>query len=372
MKKAVKYCKNILLKVFVKILRSFIQQNDKQERFLLISTTGLGDTLWATPAIRSLREHYPKGYIAVLTSPIGKELLENNPHINDLFLLKKPTICSLISLYAKLAEKKFSYILLLHSSQRMVLPFTCLLGASKIIGTEGLNKGLDSLITQLLPKKPQHEIIRRLEIVAALTGKKPAYHQIEITLSPQDQKNALPLIENGQNSTACILFHPGSKDSFKRWPSSHFIALGNLLTTKHKCQIYITGNHLEKELVLQIASNIPNSISLMDLPLKTFAALIQRMNLMVCNDTGPMHIGFAVKTPTIALFCPTNPHLCGPYAIKNYTVIAKKKTCSPCLQKKCANSFCMLQIGIQEVYEAVLHQLCTSEKFASNGLRIFL
>lgn len=366
-----KFYKNFLLKIFVKVLRHFITQNDKKERFLIVSTTGLGDTLWATPAIRSLREHYPKGYIAVLTSPIGKELLENNPCINDLFLLKKPIISSLISLYKKLKKKNFSYILLLHSSQRMLLPFICLLGANKIIGTEGLNKGLDSLITQLLPKKPQHEIIRRLEIVAALIGKKTAYHQIEITLNPQDQKNALALIE--ENSTSpCILLHPGSKDSFKRWPSSHFIALGNLLTTKHQCQIYITGNLLEKELVRQIAANIQNSISLIDLPLKTFAALVQHMDLMVCNDTGPMHIGFAVATPTIALFCPTNPHLCGPYAIKNYTVIAKKKTCSPCLQKKCANSFCMLQIGIQEVYEAVLYQLSKSEKFAPNGLRIFL
>ena len=43
--------------------------------------------------------------------------------------------------------------------------------------------------------------------------------------------------------------------------------------------------------------------------------------------------------------------------------------CSPCLQKKCTNPFCMLQIGIQEVYEAVLHQLCKSEKFALKSLR---
>ncbi|MDR2539629.1 MAG: glycosyltransferase family 9 protein [Chlamydiales bacterium] len=370
MKKTVQSFKNFVLKLFVKILRYFIKQNAIQDRFLIISTTGLGDTLWGTPSIRSLREHYPKGYIAILTSPIGKELLENNPYINDLFLLKKPIITSLISLYSKLKKKKISYILSFHSSQRIVLPFAYLLGAKKIIGTEGANKGLDSLITHLLPKKPQHEIVRRLEMIAALTNKKTIHHQIEMTLSQQDKKNALPLMDHLQDhSRPCILLHPGSKDLFKRWPSSHFIALGNLLSMQHKCHIFITGNQSEKELVLQIASHIPNSTSLIDLPLKTFAALIQNMDAMVCNDTGPMHMAFAIKTPTIAIFCPTNPHLCGPYAVKDYTVIAKKKTCSPCLQKKCANPFCMLQIGTQEVYEAVLCQLCKSEKFASKALR---
>ena len=319
MKKTAKFLKNILLITFVKVLRYFIKQNVTRDRFLVISTTGLGDTLWGTPSIRSLREQHPKGYIAVLTSHIGKELLENNPYINDLFLLKKPLITSLISLYSKLKKKKFSCILFFHSSQRIVLPFVYLLGAKKIIGTEGSNKGLDSLMTHLLPKKPQHEIVRRLEIIAAVTRKKPAHHRIEIALNQQDKKNALPLIDHLLDRTQpCILLHPGSKDLFKRWPSSHFIALGNLLSTQHKYHIFITGNQSEKELVLQIAANIPNSTSLIDLPLKTFAALIQNMDLMVCNDTGPMHIAFAIKSHTVTIFCPTNTHLCGTYAIKKY------------------------------------------------------
>lgn len=358
MKKLVKFCKNIFIIFFVKLFRIYIKHHLQQERFLVVSTTGLGDTLWATPSIRSLREHYPKAYIAVLTSPIGKELLENHPYINDVLAFKRPIIRSLFFLYPTLRKKNFSHILLFHYSQRIILPFICLLGSKKIIGTEGLHKGLDSLVTQLLPRKPQHEILRRLEIVASLIDKNPVHHHIEIAISPQDIKNTYPLIGNVQNrSSPHILFHPGSKDHFKRWPASHFISLGQLLYTHHKCKIFITGNRSEKELVSQIASKIPNSISLIEIPLKTFAALIQQIDLMVCNDTGPMHIGFATKTPTVAIFCPTDPYLCGPYNAKNHTIIVKKKTCFPCLQKRCANPFCMLQIEIREVYEAVLHQL---------------
>ena len=78
---------------------------------------------------------------------------------------------------------------------------------------------------------------------------------------------------------------------------------------------------------------------------------------MISNDTGPMHLALAVQTPTIGLFTPTDPNLCGPYFVNSTLAIAKKQTCSPCLRKKCAEPFCLLQIGVNEVYDAVVKLL---------------
>ena len=68
------------------------------ESFLIVSTTGLGDTLWGTPAIRSLRTSYPDASITVLTSPIGAQVLEHNPHIDEMFVLGKSLHFSLLRL----------------------------------------------------------------------------------------------------------------------------------------------------------------------------------------------------------------------------------------------------------------------------------
>ncbi len=79
----------------------------------------------------------------------------------------------------------------------------------------------------------------------------------------------------------------------------------------------VTGTPEEKELVASIASQIEGAAAATDLPLLAAAALIKRMDLLISNDTGPMHLAFAVKTPTVGLFTPTDPDLCGPYLVEN-------------------------------------------------------
>ena len=59
-------------------------------------------------------------------------------------------------------------MVLFHTSQRPILPLVATLGATQIIGTEGLHKGLDHLLTRSIPTRPIHEIERRLELVGAV------------------------------------------------------------------------------------------------------------------------------------------------------------------------------------------------------------
>ena len=85
--------KNYFFKGLVFLFRK--KQQNSEKKFLIVSTTGLGDTLWGTPAIRALRESFPKAYIGVLTSKVGAELLKYNPRIDEIFVLKSPTNCEL-------------------------------------------------------------------------------------------------------------------------------------------------------------------------------------------------------------------------------------------------------------------------------------
>jgi len=81
--------------------------------------------------------------------------------------------------------------------------------------------------------------------------------------------------------------------------------------------------------------------------------LIEKMNLFITNDTGPMHIAYALKTPAIALFSPTDPELCGPYKAQGkFKTIYKPVTCNPCIGKSCNAPECMKQITIEEVLES--------------------
>lgn len=330
------------------------KRSDGPRRILIVSTTGLGDTLWATPAIKALRSSFPTAYIGALTSTIGYEVLSGNRHLDDIFVVQEPPLFPLLKLYRTLRKKKFETILIFHTSQRPVLPFCHLLRPTDMIGTTGINKGFDHLLTKVLPKNEVHELQRRLDIAAA-AGAHTLNPSLELFINEDDEKSINQFLQKHKllSYLPIICMHPGAKDTFKQWPPESFIEIGNRLSQQLGAQIIITGTAAEEPLVKEIARQIPGAIAAAGVfTLKTLAALLKRANLMITNDTGPMHIAYAMNTPTIALFSPTDPKLCGPYFAQKALPIAKPRACNPCLRKKCLEPFCMLQIHPDEVFEA--------------------
>lgn len=330
--------KNFFLKLLVHFCKIQPQKHAKRT-VLIVSTTGLGDALWATPAIRALKELNPEITLLVLTSKTGKAVLENNPHVEEIFSVKNPVFFSLFPLFFTLKKKKITDVLLFHTSQRPLLPFVSLLGASQVIGVQGENKGLDSLLSIAIAKQEEHEIQKRLRLVKA-AGFNTAAFPLEVFFKEE-------IVSFSSSPLICI--HPGAQNHFKEWDESHFIALGRKL----EGTIIVTGTAKEKPRVEAIAGQIPGASFLIFDTLSSFASLLKKASLLIACDTGPMHLGFALKTPTLALFCPTDPKVCGPFLPQGKVlVIAQKKTCTPCLGKKCRDPFCLLQIGVDAVYDA--------------------
>ena len=316
------------------------------ERILVVSTTALGDTLWATPAIASLRSSFPNAYLGALTSPVGKEILKYNPHIDQLYSIKEPLLPRFFSLRTTLLQDRFDTILIFHTSQRLTLPLCALLGASRIVGTVGINKGLDHLLTHPLPNIRQHEISRRLQIVASIGGK-ASTETISFFLQPEEMAPT--------RTGRWIALHPGSKDRFKRWPVDHFAVVGKALQQKLHGQILITGTKEEWPLMKELAAKIPGAyLSNPHWPLRKFAAELAQMDLLISNDTGPFHLACALNRPAIALYAATDPALCGPYLAPKGRAIGKPPSCTPCLKKRCPIPFCLLQIGPSEVVDAAI------------------
>jgi ADP-heptose:LPS heptosyltransferase len=344
--------KNIVIWFCLALAKPFIRKNSG-DRFLIVSTTGLGDTLWGTPAIRALRQSFPNAYIGVLTSAIGKQVLRGNPHLDEIFAINEPSLFSLARLLPALIKRKIATVLVFHISQRPVLPFCRLIGASRLIGTAKINKDLDFLLTDALEPQKIHEIERRFQVVRA-AGASVESKLMEMFPSDEDCQKAASLLPAGQ----VIGLHPGAKDKFKQWPPAHFIRLGNRLKEKFGCRIVVTGNKSEQALVEAVVNGIEGAVGICEgVSISALAALLGKLSLYITNDTGPLHIASAARTPTIALFTPTDPALCGPYFAPHVAVVQKKQTCFPCLKKKCRDPFCMLQISPDEVFETALQIL---------------
>ncbi|GAB4187532.1 MAG: lipopolysaccharide heptosyltransferase II [Simkaniaceae bacterium] len=346
--------KNTLFRILLKLFQPLQKQNSPHlENYLIVSSTGVGDSLWGTPAVRIIKKTYPNARVSLLTSPVGYEIFKNSPYIDEFFIVRDPLFPKLIPLYKKLKKRRFAKAFVLHSSQRPLLPLLAFLQIPVRIGTAGLQKGLDDLLTDKIPWKiSQHEIARRLSLI-----KTPLQDngQLEIFLDPEEHKRGR---EIAAGQTNWIVLHPGAKDSFKKWPAENFIELGRLLARKiPKSGIAITGNSQEQDLCRNVAANIPKAVSLAGkISLREMAAFLDHVSLFITNDTGPMHLAFARKTPTIALFSGTDPKLCGPYQINNKAWVVKRMpTCTPCLKKKCRSPFCLMQITPKEIYNLVIN-----------------
>jgi ADP-heptose:LPS heptosyltransferase len=349
--------KNFLLNCLVRCVK-FLRRKKLQvdhTRFLIVSTTGLGDTLWATPAIRALRLHYPAGYIAVLTSQTGAAVLKKNPHINEIFVIRRSPILSLPGLYRTLHSRAIHTALIFHVSQRPLIPFCHLIGAQQVIGTATLSKGCDQMLTRAIPHEEKHEILRRLDIVREV-GAVPKGGQLEIFPEPEDQAIVTNFLNewNILNKRTIIGIHPGAKDRFKQWDPACFITVGNRLAKEFGYQIIITGAADEEQLVKHIAENISGAIPVYgQFNIPQLAVLQSFMKLLITNDTGPMHLAAARAIPLLALFGPTSPHLCRPFGPLTQ-IIAAPPTCSPCLKKRCREPFCLLQITPEHVIQEAL------------------
>lgn len=331
----------------------------KAPRILIVSTTALGDTLWATPALAAIKKRFPHSYLAFLCQKTGRDVLENQPLVDACFSFEEPLFFSFLSLLFQLRAKKFQAIFVFHSSQRLVFPLCALLNAEKIIGFRGKNKGLDLFFSHLVEREKVHEIENRANLLQVLGIDSEKKELLYFTTKEEERRVSLFLKEKGIDSKKpIVILHPGASDPYRRWPADSFADLGNRLKQQIDCHLLISGVGREKNLIDHLSSKIKGSIPLFPpLALRDFAALLKISDLLITNDTGPMHLSLAVKAKTLALFIPTNPKTTGPFHTSHGSVVSEKPPCTPCLQRKCKNPHCWEKIKVDVVFEKAKHIL---------------
>ena len=346
-----KKLKNFFLSFLVKKLQK--QKNllhVETPKILIVTTTGLGDSLWATPTLIAIKEKYPKAYLGILTSSLGKEIFINNPYVDKIFTFPSSLSFFLLSLYRKLRKEKFEIIFLYHTSQRIVPAFCCLLGAQKIIGFANQQKGLDHLLTKKIEKKQEHEILSRFHLLEEIQIAKNNNTLCFFPLFSSKQKVA-SYISSFSNKKK-IVIHPGSQNHYKCWPKELFIKLCDSFFQDSTVQLFLSGAKQELSLLEEIKHKSKSEILLLyDWSLHDLGSFFYYSDLVIANDTGPAHLAMSVNTKLLMLFCPTDPILYGPYNNANAHVIASLPSCSFCLKRKCRDPFCWMQISVDTVLD---------------------
>jgi len=357
MKKIKTFLKIFLVRIVFFLYKPFKKKVRETKNVLIISMTGLGDTLWATPAIKALKENEPGTKIFVLTHEVGEQILKNSPYIEKFIVWKKPFILHFFSLLS-LRKTPFSKVFVFHISQRIALILLGFLQAKEIIGQEKINKGMDFLFTKLLSTKKVHEINRRLGQV----GYFPKSSKLEFFLKEDERAKAkLFLLSLGIDlKKPLILIHPGSKDRYRCYPIEKLIKAAKEIQKNFSAQFYISGCNEEKDLIDPLYENILGSfISPSALSIREFAAVMENADLVITNDTGPMHLACSVDVFLIALFSPSDPAIKGPISKKGH-ILYGRRSCRKCYERKCLEPFCLYQIPVHDIVVKTTQILETS------------
>lgn len=346
-------------------------RGEQIRKILVIRLDDIGDVILATPVIRNLKEAFRDASLDILVKSSTAEIVENHPCVDRIWTLDpfwmrtaKPTRLSMMwDLVHDLRQQRYDLALELRGNPFNIV-LVALSGSRWRVGFGA--QGLGFLLTSVVPydDSARHEIERNLDLLRALElpvlfNKPELFLSYTARLEAEDFLLKHNLLR--QSSIVCV--HPGAPWLPKRWPQERFALLANTLVERYLAGIVMIGTHSEARLCAGIRELVSSknrdqvviASGLLSLP--GSAALIQRANLFIGNDSGPMHIAQALGTETIALFGPQTPDSFGPYQ-SSATAIYKKVACSPCVQKAgrgCARGFACCQGLLEISHEDVLN-----------------
>jgi len=326
------------------------------EKFLIVRTDRIGDLILSTPVAEVLNRYYPKSRVAMLVSPYTKDLLQNNPWVDEVITDDNAGFKGFLRSIRILRERKFDVVVLLHPTLRLafLLFFS---GIKKRIGTgyRAYQLLFNYKIYQHRKTIKKHELEYNLDMLAPLGV---SFEKIlpKIYLSPEEENYSRQIYDdlNIKRNDIRIVIHPGSGGSSLNYPLEKFAILADKLIEELSAKIILTGN--KKELMQSEKMKSWMKYQPFDLTGKTelrqLCSLLKGADLLISNSTGPMHIATAVGTPVVALFSPlqvASPKRWGPYGEENEVIIPPVDTCFKCEFKKCPQFNCMEKIDPDEI-----------------------
>ena len=276
-------------------------------KILIIHTAFIGDIVLSTPLIQKLKDLYPKSEIDYLTLPTNQSVLYNNPNLNEIILYDKKGkdkgIKGFLKVLKILKQKKYDYAVIPHRFIKSIL----LAKLAKIPDIVGFDVATGS---SLLDKKvhydmKKHEVERLLNLVEYEGEKIP----VRIYPAKENFVKIEKMLKNsgytGKKEQKLILVAPGSQRPEKMWPIEKYREVIQKLKKNENYFIGITGSKAEKELPL----NFENDKNVIDfrgeISLVEFGALISKADVVVGNDSSPIHIASGFEKPfVIGIFGP--------------------------------------------------------------------
>jgi len=342
------------------------------KRILVLRYRFIGDTILTVPFLRNLRRAEPDALIVWLVAPGSSDVVSGIPYVDELMYWDPATthadcrnthrsFASKVAFIRELRSMRFDKAYVLKRSLSSAI-IAFLSGARVRVGFDTEGRGM--LLTRKVPYRgDRHEVLNFLDVLAA-DGIPVVDDYLEAWLTHGERQGAADFLsrQGVAEGEPLVAIHPFAANQTRAWHEENFIAAANEIQRLYRCRIVVFGGPRDVELGRRFADGIsPRPVMAVgSATLRQTMALLARCSLLICNDSGIMHLGAALNIPLVALFGPQSPVKFGPWGEK-CRVVYRKFPCSPCKQKffqECEPSprmkpACMEEIGVADVLEAI-------------------
>lgn len=339
------------------------------QKILIVRADGIGDLLNSTPAITLLRKNYPTAEITVLARPLNASLLIGNPDVDNILIYdrhgKHRQLSNRLRFFQNLRREQFQLAVAMQTASFPHLT-TFLSGATYRLGR--YHKRFKSTLTHswkgTYKKGETHEVDRNLELVNLICQGEGSRNLV-FNLSSEEKGDAHDLLSswNINQDTYLIGIHPGGSSFDKRWPEKQYAELADKLVHEYDATILILCGPDE----LALADNIQETMhseSIVYAPktIRELGSLFYHCNLVICNDSGPMHIAAALNVPMVGIFGPTD-HVAWHPMSENASIVRRDMPCWPCSAHKCKIGWeCTKKLPVDMVWNTTTMTIETSQK----------
>lgn len=366
--KPIAYILNLFVRLAGKLLKIDHSLNKKFKTLAISKYKGMGSIIQATPLIQSLRKNYPEAKIIFITTQTNEELLKKIKCIDEIIVLNDRNsfilVKSLPSFILKIISKKIDIYYDLEIYSNISTLISALSMAKNRFGfylrSSDYRLGIYTHMMFYNVKSPIYQTY--LQFARLSIAEENIVTDILSIKSTDSLKPSSKIIENIK-SKKYIVINPNASDLRieRRWDAQKFSDLIKRISEKYpSLEIILIGNKNEKKYVDEIINSVNNKsvISLAgETSIEELIAIIENAEVLITNDTGPLHLAFATKTKVVALFGPCSP---AQYAnIDRCSVIYKNVYCSPCVHEFISppcngNNVCMKLIKVDEVFDAFI------------------
>lgn len=324
----------------------------------VLRASRIGDFLCTIPALRALRAALPEAQIAMITLPMLRDLVARSPYIDRYIAFPGyPGMAEqlfdphkAIEFFQQMQDEHFDLALQMQGSGVNSNPFMLLLGATTTAGFIRSGDPAGRLDAALPFPEEQHEIRRMLALTTFL-GAPFQGEDLEFPLLRSDHRRAATLLAGSK--PPLIGLHSSARDATRRWPIERFIAAGRELATGYGGTIVLLGDQQVEGEILARALDTPCLNLMGQTSLPVLGAVIARLAVLITNDTGPAHIAYALRAPSVTIFGGGSPALNGPLTNGPHRVLLHAVPCRPCDYATCPIGYpCLEHVTVQEVVEA--------------------